>query len=125
DANDPNLLLSDGTCTTCHAPVDANNATVVPAGDLDLTDGPSDAVPDQLKSYRELLFGDIGQVVNAMGQLEDECLEFQTDPVTNITTCVAFRQVPASMSANGANASTRFFSRFDGAVGTVDHRPFF
>jgi hypothetical protein len=71
----------------------------VPAGDLDLTDGPSDDEPDQFRAYRELLFADVGQVVNAMGQLEDECLQFQTDPVTNVTTCVQFRQVPASMSA--------------------------
>ena len=53
----------------------------MPAGDLDLTDGPSDDEPDQFRSYRELLFGDVGQVVNAMGQLEDECLQFVTDPV--------------------------------------------
>ena len=29
-------------CKTCHAPVDAANAAQVPAGQLDLTDGPSD-----------------------------------------------------------------------------------
>ncbi len=57
---------------------------------------PPKSKPLQFKSYRELLFGDRGQIVNAMGQLEDECLEFQTDPVTNVTTCVAFRNVPAS-----------------------------
>ena len=76
----------------------------VPAGDLDLTDGPSEDEPDQFRSYRELLFGDVGQVLNAMGQLEDECLQFVTDPVTNVTTCVQFRQVPASMSAAGADS---------------------
>ena len=32
----------------------------VPAGDLDLTDGPSDDEADQFKAYRELLFGDVG-----------------------------------------------------------------
>ena len=110
DEND--VLIEDRTCTSCHSPVDADNVVRVPAGDLDLTDGPSDEEPDHLKSYRELLFGDIGQIVEG-GQLVDECLQFQTDPVTNVTTCVQFRQVPASMSANGANASTRFFSKFD------------
>ena len=59
-----------------------------------------------------------------MGQLEDECIQFETDPVTNVTTCVAFREVPASMSANGANASNRFFTKFDAGGGTVDHRGF-
>ena len=56
----------------------------VPAGDLDLTDGPSEDEADQFKSYRELLFGDVGQIVNAMGQLEDECLQFEIDPVTMV-----------------------------------------
>jgi hypothetical protein len=113
-------------CTTCHAPVNAAAMTAVPAGDLDLTDGPSDDEPDQFRSYRELLFGDVGQVVNAMGQLEDECLQFVTDPVTNVTTCVQFREVPASMSANGATASGRFFGKMENApgAGQTDHRDF-
>jgi hypothetical protein len=111
-------------CTGCHSPVSAANAAQVPAGDLDLTDGPSEEQALQFKSYRELLFGDRGQVVNAMGQLEDECLEFQTDPVTNVTTCVAFRNVPAPMSANGATASARFFNKMQGTAGTVSHRDF-
>jgi len=113
-------------CTSCHAPVNAAAMTAVPAGDLDLTDGPSDDEPDQFRSYRELLFGDVGQVVNAMGQLEDECLQFVTDPVTNVTTCVQFRQVPASMSANGAAASGRFFGKMEVAPagGQTDHRDF-
>jgi hypothetical protein len=113
-------------CNSCHAPVNAAAMTAVPPGDLDLTDGPSDDEPDQFRAYRELLFGDVGQVVNAMGQLEDECLQFETDPVTNVTTCVQFRQVPASMSANGAAASGRFFGKMEGAAGAgqTDHRDF-
>jgi hypothetical protein len=100
--------------------------TAVPAGDLDLTDGPSDDEPDQFKAYRELLFGDVGQIVNAMGQLEDHCLQFEVDPVTMVQTCVTFRQVPASMSAAGANSSNRFFGKMEGApgAGQTDHRDF-
>lgn len=124
DPADPNAVLADNTCTTCHTTVGAANAVVAAAGQLDLTDGPSEAEPDHLKSYRELLFGDAAQIVNAMGQLEDECIQTQTDPVTNVVTCVAFRQVAASMSANGANASQRFFTKFDAGGGTVDHRGF-
>ena len=52
------------------------------------------------------------------------CIREETDPVTNVTTCVAFRQVPASMSANGANASNPFFTKFDAGGGSVDHRGF-
>ena len=126
DTNGDGMPDVDHTCTTCHAPVNAAAMTVVPAGDLDLTDGPSDDEPDQFRSYRELLFGDVGQVVNAMGQLEDECLQFETDPVTNVTTCVQFRQVQASMNANGAAASTRFFNKMENApgAGQTDHRDF-
>lgn len=126
DTNGDTVPDVDHMCTGCHAPVNAAAMTAVPAGDLDLTDGPSDDEPDQFRAYRELLFGDVGQVVNAMGQLEDECLQFVTDPVTNVTTCVQFRQVPASMSANGAAASGRFFGKMEGApgAGQTDHRDF-
>jgi hypothetical protein len=134
DANNDGLPDLDPTtmqpinhkCVTCHQPLNAANMVAVPAGDLDLTDGPSDDEPDQFRAYRELLFADVGQVVNAMGQLEDDCLQFQTDPVTNVTTCVQFRQVPASMSAAGAAASGRFFNKMEGApgAGQTDHRDF-
>jgi hypothetical protein len=111
-------------CTGCHAPVNAAAMVDAPAGQLDLTDGPSEEQALQFKSYRELLFGDRAQIVEG-GQLVDECLEFETDPVTNVTTCVAFNNVPASMSANGAAASARFFNKMSGATaGTVDHSDF-
>jgi hypothetical protein len=126
DTNGDTVADVDHKCTGCHAPVNAANMVAVPAGDLDLTDGPSEDEADQFRAYRELLFGDVGQVVNAMGQLEDECLQFVTDPVTNVTTCVQFRQVPASMSAAGATASGRFFGKMEGApgAGQTDHRDF-
>ncbi|HEY5757065.1 MAG TPA: hypothetical protein VIU34_14630 [Steroidobacter sp.] len=116
-------VVINNKCNSCHSPVSAANAAQVPAGDLDLTDGPSEEQALQFKSYRELLFGDRGQVL--MGtQLVDECLEEQTDPVTNVVTCVAFRNVAASMSSNGAAASARFFNKMEGTAGTVPHRDF-
>ena len=131
DANNDGVNDVDGMgnpinhkCNTCHNPVGAANAAQVPGGDLDLTDGASEDEPDQFRAYRELLFGDVGQILNAMGQLEDECLVTQIDPVTNTLVCVQFRQVPASMSAAGARASSRFFNKFDAGGGTVDHRGF-
>ena len=45
-------------------------------------------------------------------------------PVTMVTTCVTFRTVPAPMSANGANASARFFSKMQSTAGTVNHSDF-
>jgi hypothetical protein len=67
DTNGDTVPDIDHQCTSCHAPVNAAAMTAVPAGNLDLTDGPSDDEPDQFKSYRELLFGDVGQILNAMG----------------------------------------------------------
>ena len=112
-------------CNSCHAPVNAAGMAAVPAGDLDLSDGASEAQPLQFNSYRELLFGDRAQQLNAdMTALEDICDQFQVDPVTMVETCVAFRQVPASMSANGARASARFFDKMQSTGGTVDHSDF-
>ncbi len=111
-------------CNTCHNPAGANMAQV-PGGDIDLTDGPSDDDPMQFKSYRQLLFARTAQMLNAMGQLEPVCAEFQTDPVTLVQTCVRFQQVPASMSGQGALASRRFFDKLEGrTVGTVNHKDF-
>jgi hypothetical protein len=118
-------VMINNKCSTCHMQtVNAGNQQVPPAGQLDLTSEPSEEQPDHLRSYRELLFADRAQITNVLGQLEDECIRFETDPVTNVTVCAAFRQVPASMSFNGANASNRFFTKFDAGGGTVDHRPF-
>jgi hypothetical protein len=49
-----------------------------------------------------------------------------TDPATNVTTCVQFREVPAPMSANGAAASSRFFGKMESepGAGQTDHRDF-
>lgn len=72
---DGETLLADHTCTSCHAPEtddgEGNLVPSVPAGQLDLTDGPSDQEPDHLKSYRELLFGDNQQELNENGILVD------------------------------------------------------
>jgi hypothetical protein len=38
--------------------------------------------------------------------------------------CTTFRTVPAPMSANGANASARFFSKMQSTGGTVNHSDF-
>lgn len=122
---DANGVEINHKCTICHSPVAADATVQVPAGDLDLTDGASDEEPDHFRSYRELLFGDIGQIVNADGVLEDECIQTVVDPETMVETCVAFRQVPAPMSGAGARSSARFFDTMEGRrVITVDHSDF-
>ena len=62
-----------GTCTNCHSNVDnATMAPMVPAGQLDLSDGPDQQVPDHFKSYRELFFTDAAQSLDANGLLRDQ-----------------------------------------------------
>jgi hypothetical protein len=109
-AADGVTVLQDRTCTSCHSPRDAANAVRVPAGQLDLSDGPSDEEPLQLRAYRELLFTDNAQEVN-MGALQDTLVPGPIDPATGQPTQVGVT-VASSMSAGSARGSTRFFSRF-------------
>ena len=90
------MLPVTNDCINCHTPVDAAAAAQVPAGQLDLTDGPSVDEPDHFKAYRELLFTDLEQILDVNGVLID-----------------GQNTVAPSMSAAGANASGTFFSRFD------------
>lgn len=107
DPNDP-MAVIDVTCTTggCHTPVDAMAMTQVPKADLDLTDGPSLDEADHFKSYRELLFPDAAQF-NDNGTLRDIDLgpDINGNPIPV--------PVAASMTVNGANASSIFFSTLD------------
>ncbi|MEM7083301.1 MAG: hypothetical protein AAF465_11255 [Pseudomonadota bacterium] len=103
-------VLSDNTCTTCHTPNDAMGAIQVPAGQLDLTDGPSPDNADQFKAYRELLFNDNEQEVE-MDALQDRLVEIGIDPDTMEPILVTVTVAP-SVIAGGARVSSNFFSRF-------------
>ena len=125
--NPDTMVIEDRTCTNCHTNVDVN--PVIPAAQLDLTDGPSTDEPDHFKSYRELLFADNEQELfnnnlqDIMVQATDNQgnLLFETDadgfqildtggnPVPIIVPVPA---VGPSMTANGANNSY-FFDKFD------------
>jgi hypothetical protein len=99
--------LEAGQCTSCHT---TNTGAQVPAGQLDLTSDASNDNNLRVMSYQELLFGDNEQVlVGAV--LQDRCIRFVTDPVTNVTTCAQFATVTPSLLARNARGS-RFFSRF-------------
>lgn len=104
-------VLADNTCAQsgCHAPVNAMNAPMVPAGQLDLTDGPSADEPDQFNAYRELLFPDDRQILNG-GMIVDEQVQIGVDAMGN--PILAPVSISPSMSAAGARIS-RFFSCFD------------
>jgi hypothetical protein len=108
---DANGLPVTNDCVNCHSPVDEQMAARVPAGQLDLSDGISPDEPDQFNSYRELLFDDNEQELN-MGALQDVQVQTGTDPDTG-DPVFATVTVNASMSAAGANASGRFFDRFE------------
>jgi hypothetical protein len=109
-AGDGVTLIADHTCTSCHSPRDAQNASRVPAGQLDLSGEPSTDEADHFISYRELLFADNEQEVN-MGALQDRLVPGPIDQQTGQPTQVPVALAP-SMSAAGASSSTRFFERF-------------
>ncbi len=99
-------------CLACHTPADAAGAIRIPAGQLDLSGLPSPDEADHLISYRELLFPDDEQALN-MGALQDRLVDSgQVD--ANGNPILVTVNVSPSMSVAGANASNRFFSRFDG-----------
>jgi hypothetical protein len=116
--NTPRLVLdgmgnqiADNTCAQsgCHAPVNAMNAPMVPAGQLDLTDGVSPDEADQFNSYRELLFADDRQIL-MNGAIVDEQIQIGVDAMGNpILSTVS---IASSMTSAGARQS-RFFSCFD------------
>ena len=83
---------------------------MVPAGQLDLTDGADTVVTQHFKAYRELLFQDNAEELGGTG-LQDIMVAGPINPVTGLPTLVPVPVNP-SMSANGALASNRFFSRF-------------
>ncbi|MBT8078823.1 MAG: hypothetical protein KJO31_09590 [Gammaproteobacteria bacterium] len=111
------MLPVTNNCTNCHTPVDSAGAAMVPAGQLDLTDGISLDEADHFKSYRELLFTDFEQFVDANGVLQDVMVQTGVDVDGNPIFSPV--DVNPSMSAAGANASPVFLDRFE-AGGTHD-----
>jgi len=97
-------------CVNCHSPTDDQGALQLPAAQLDLSDGISPDEPDHFNSYRELLFPDNEQELN-MGALQDVLVENGVDEDGNPVLVTV--TVNPSMSVAGANASNRFFSRFE------------
>jgi hypothetical protein len=104
-------LQRSDKCQKCHSPTDPDtNLVRIPAGQLDLSDGPSPDEPMQFNSYRELLAPDNQQeivngalvdILRLTGQDEDgnDILE----PIT----------IAPPMQTAGATASSAFFDPFD------------
>jgi hypothetical protein len=129
-------VLTDNTCTTCHNTVDAMGVDQEPAGQLDLTGGPSPDEADHVISYRELLFRDNEQEIDLLTDLLVDVMVplldvnglpvFVLDPVTglplldidgNPIPVMVPVSVAQSMSPAGALASEQFFT----AVGNAQH----
>ncbi|MEM9404365.1 MAG: hypothetical protein AAGA44_17990, partial [Pseudomonadota bacterium] len=100
------------TCTNCHNIVDPAAATIVPAGQLDLSDGASDLEADHFKAYRELLSADEALTLDANGNLITLQQEVGIDPDTGDPILQPVTVAP-SMSVVGANNSNAFFAPFE------------
>jgi hypothetical protein len=117
--------IGNNTCAQsgCHAPVNAMNATMVPAGQLDLTDGVSPDEADQFNSYRELLFVDGNQILVG-GALVDEQMVVDTDEMGNpILETVTTGPYMNAAGANFGADSRRFFDCFEGENGVCATPP--
>ncbi len=90
--------VGDNTCIECHTTTDAMNNDRVADGQLDLTDGASDQNANHFKSYRELLFDDDEEILDAGGNL----IDLQVPDGMGGTTTV---NVQSSMEDDGARSS--------------------
>jgi hypothetical protein len=129
--NAPRLVLDgmgaqidNNTCAQsgCHSSVGVANAPMVPAGQLELTDGPSDDEADQFKSYRELLFADDELILNN-GALQPRQVQVGVDAMGN--PILENVSTGPYMSSAGANfgQSRRFFDCFEGENGVCATTP--
>ena len=109
--NGMGVQIGDHTCAQsgCHAPVNAMNAAMVPAGQLDLSDGVSPDEADHFNSYQELLFADDRQILVG-GAIVDEQVQIGVDAMGN--PILAPVSIAPPMTSAGARQS-RFFSCFD------------
>ncbi len=138
------VAMTDHTCTNCHNSVDTLGVLQLPAGQLDLSDGPSVPVSGRFQAYQELFVQDQEQaivdgmlievfvLVPALDELGEQIVDAEGQPVPDVPEAVNARR-PA-MAVSGARRSYfmekmlneelragRSLSSAD-AVDYVDHR---
>ena len=104
---------ADVTCINCHT--NNNGANVVPAGQLDLTDGPSDLNADHFKAYRELVSND-NQVDAAGADVLVDSGQVDADGNTIFVPVTVTRSV-----IPGSAVTSRFFAKFTAGNGATPH----
>ncbi|MEE8308557.1 MAG: hypothetical protein V3R81_14915, partial [Gammaproteobacteria bacterium] len=113
DPLDPNIVLVDNTCTSCHGTVDAVNNLQAPAASLNLEDGLSNQVTDHFESYRQLMFQRTAVMLDVVNMvLVPQTQVVGVDPVTGLD-IVQNVVVNPPMNVAGANFSDNFLLRFD------------
>ncbi|WP_370980399.1 hypothetical protein [Agaribacterium sp. ZY112] len=75
DESDPELVIADNTCISCHSRTDENGADRVPDAQLELSNQQSQDRDDYVTSYVELLRADVPQVLDENGVLVNEQIE--------------------------------------------------
>ena len=121
-------VTTDVTCSQCHNRRDESNALQVPPGQLELTGDPAVDQPNQLTSYRELLFDDNeqqlqeGALIDRLAiALDDEGnIVYQTDDDGELILDSGGNPVPvvepvemaSPIQAGQARNSDRFFNLF-------------
>jgi hypothetical protein len=85
---------------------------MVPAAQLDLSDGVDPVVTEQFSAYRQLLFPHDELEIGTSGNLEPVMVPGPPDPVTGLPTAPVTVTVNPVMSPAGARASAAFFAPF-------------
>jgi hypothetical protein len=115
-----NVANTPVTCTLCHNQISTKNALQVPAGQVDLTGGPSSLVTSVVTSYEQVLFPHDELTLN-MGSLQDLTVTDPGPPPVMVPV-----QLTAPMAAGSAGGSTAFLRIFDGTFTdpVLDHTGF-
>ncbi len=124
------VVVADHTCTNCHSQTNAMGNAQLPAGQLDLADGPRDATTQHKDAYTELVNGGNQQVLDVNGTLQFVTILVDSGQVDAMGNPILIpQQVPEGrrITPLSARGSTAFFGRFAAfapATQTVDHTGF-